>query len=98
MAFQGSSTPTNPFSVPIDAAYLTSNFKMRFYFNFNSTSEYVYVDNIEIKAQPETEADTSVAFRIAKRAPCWTAFAQSMLVCHLDTSIPCIIAHPFFSL
>jgi hypothetical protein len=64
VAFQGNSTPTNPLSVPIPDAYLTSSFKMRFYFNFTGTSKYVYVDNIQITAQAPTEADTSVAFKI----------------------------------
>jgi hypothetical protein len=64
VAFQGNSTPTNPFSVPIPDAYLTSSFKMRFYFNFTSTSKYVYVDNIQITAQAPTEADPDVIFKI----------------------------------
>lgn len=65
VAFQGNSTPTNPFSVPIPQEYLTSNFMMRFYFDLGtSTSKYVYVDNIKITVQTETVADTSVAFKI----------------------------------
>lgn len=64
LAFQGNSTPTTPFSVTIPAAYLTSSFKMRFYFNFTSTSKYVYLDNIKITEVPEAEADTSVIFKI----------------------------------
>jgi hypothetical protein len=66
VAFQGNSTPTNPFSVPIPQEYLTSNFTMQFYFNFTGTYKYVYVDNIKIEAQlePETIADTEVRFEI----------------------------------
>jgi hypothetical protein len=65
VAFQGNSTPTNPFSVPIPQDYLKDNFKMRFYFNLGtSTSKYVYVDNIQITTQSAVEADTSVLFEI----------------------------------
>jgi hypothetical protein len=63
-AFKGPATPTNPFSIPIPPEYLTNNFRMRFYFNFTSTSKYVYIDNIKITVQPKTEADTKVAFKI----------------------------------
>ena len=41
--------PTNPFTVTIPGEYLTSNFKMRFYFTFDSSYEYVYLDNITIR-------------------------------------------------
>ncbi len=61
VAFQGNSTPTNPITVVIPDAYLTSNFKMRFYFNFNDTAEYVYLDNIKLLAYTP---DTSVVFKI----------------------------------
>jgi hypothetical protein len=64
VAFQGNSTPTNPFSVPIPQEYLTSNFKMQFYFNFTGSSKYVYVDNIRISLQSETIADTEIRFEI----------------------------------
>jgi len=40
--------PPSSFSTPIPDDYLTADFRVRFYFNFNSTSEYVYIDNITI--------------------------------------------------
>ncbi len=41
--------PSSPFSYTIPDSYLTSGFRIRFYWNANSTDEYCYIDNIEIK-------------------------------------------------
>ena len=42
-------------------AYMTSNFKIRFYFNFDDPAEYVYLDNIKVYYMPP---DTSITFKI----------------------------------
>jgi hypothetical protein len=59
-AFHGSN-PSSPFYVVIPSQYMTDNFKFRFYFTLDSSSEYVYLDNIKILSMP---ADTSVNFEI----------------------------------
>ncbi len=41
--------PPPSFSTVIPDDYLTDDFRVRFYFNFNSTSEYVYIDNITVE-------------------------------------------------
>jgi hypothetical protein len=46
---------------PIPEDYLTSNFKMRFYFNFNQANEYVELDDIKVVYMPP---DTSITFTI----------------------------------
>ena len=45
----------------VPAAYMTSNFKIRFYFNFNDSAEYIYLDNITVQ---HVLPDTSVVFKI----------------------------------
>jgi len=47
-AFLNDNPPVS-FSTVIPDDYLTDDFRVRFYFNFNSTSEYVYIDNITIE-------------------------------------------------
>ncbi len=54
--------PATPFSINIPSEFTAShNFKMRFYFNFNSTSKYVYLDDIKIVYLP---VDTGITFKI----------------------------------
>jgi hypothetical protein len=48
-AFHGRN-PSSTFSAAIPDQYLTSQFRMRLYVDFNSTNEYVYIDNITITA------------------------------------------------
>ena len=36
------------YSVLIDEAYLTENFRIRFFWNANSSTDYIYLDNMEI--------------------------------------------------
>lgn len=60
VAFSGNN-PASSFSTTIPDAYLTNNFKMRFYFNFDSSYEYVYLDNIKIT---QLGADTTCIFKI----------------------------------
>jgi len=55
--------PSSPFTYTVPDAYLTNNFKIRFYFNFDSTSKYVYLDNIKV-VQTLLTPDTSVLFKI----------------------------------
>jgi len=62
-AFHDDNPPSN-FSDTIPAQYVTDNFKMKFFMDFNSTSEYVYIDNIKITVIPETIADTDCTFEI----------------------------------
>lgn len=59
-AFRGND-PESPFTYNIPDDYVTDNFKVRFYFNFNSSSESVYLDNIKITYLP---IDTEVIFKI----------------------------------
>jgi hypothetical protein len=59
-AFRGNNPPS-PFTTAIPEEYVTNNFKIRFYFNFNSSSESVFLDNIEITHLP---VDTDVVFKI----------------------------------
>jgi hypothetical protein len=59
-AFRGND-PASPFTTAIPADYITSAFKVRFYFNFNSSSESVFLDNIRITYLP---VDTGVTFKI----------------------------------
>jgi hypothetical protein len=59
-AFHGND-PVTPFSCSIPDEYLTNNFKIRYYFNFNSSSEFVYLDNIRITYLP---VDTQITFKI----------------------------------
>ncbi len=40
--------PSSPFSYTIPQSYLTSQFRIRFLWSADSTSEYCYIDNIEI--------------------------------------------------
>jgi Flp pilus assembly pilin Flp len=54
--------PDSPFSYSVPNPYCTSSdFKIRFYFNFDSSSEYVYIDNFEVLHLP---IDTEVTFKI----------------------------------
>ena len=55
--------PSSPFTYTVPDAYLTNNFKIRFYFNFDSTAKYVYLDNIDV-VQTQLVPDTSVLFNI----------------------------------
>jgi hypothetical protein len=61
--FYGNS-PTSPFSVVIPDAYLigNSNFKIRFYFDFNNADEYVYIDNITIGGAYSSSEGLDFAF------------------------------------
>jgi hypothetical protein len=47
-AFSGNS-PSSLFNIVVPDDYLKSNFKMRFFFDFNSTDEYVYIYEIYIR-------------------------------------------------
>jgi hypothetical protein len=61
----GTSSSPVTFSFTVPDNYLTSEFKMKFQIlSFDGTYEYCYIDNIEITAQLEIEADTSVVFKI----------------------------------
>jgi hypothetical protein len=62
LAFRDDIQP-NSFSVPIPNEYLTSEFKMRLYFTFESPLEYVRLDNIRIE-RTVAAADTAVYFKI----------------------------------
>ena len=53
--------PVSPFSIPIPDEYKTDDFKIRFYFNFNAASEFVYLDDIEVTYLP---VDMDVVFKI----------------------------------
>jgi hypothetical protein len=53
--------PDSPFWYPVPEDYLTNNFKMRFYFNFNDAAEYVNIDNIKVIYMP---IDTEITFKI----------------------------------
>lgn len=53
--------PSSPFYAIVPAGYMTSNFKLRFYYNFNAADEYVRLDNISIYYMPP---DTSITFKI----------------------------------
>jgi hypothetical protein len=55
--------PSSPFTYTVPDTYLTNNFKIRFYFNFDNTSKYVYLDNIKV-VQTTLPPDTSVLFKI----------------------------------
>jgi hypothetical protein len=59
-AFHGSH-PNDYFWYPIPEDYLTSNFKMRLYFNFNDAGEYINIDNIKVIYMPP---DTDITFMI----------------------------------
>jgi hypothetical protein len=59
-AFHGDD-PASPFSYSIPDEYVTNNFKIRYYFNFDSSSKFVYLDNISITYLP---VDTDVIFKI----------------------------------
>jgi hypothetical protein len=59
-AFRGND-PASPFSYSIPDEYVTNNFKIRYYFNFDSSSKNVYLDNISITYLP---VDTDVIFKI----------------------------------
>jgi hypothetical protein len=64
VAFQGSSTPSNPFSITLSNDYLTEDFQLRFYFTFTTTIKSYYVLNIKTRAPAATAADTLVSFKI----------------------------------
>jgi hypothetical protein len=53
--------PHSPFYYIIPDGYMTSSFKIRFYFNFDDSAEYVYLDNFKILNLPP---DTSITFKI----------------------------------
>jgi hypothetical protein len=53
--------PTGWFEYVIPAAYQTSNFKIRFYLDFDDPAEYAYLDNFKILNLPP---DTSITFKI----------------------------------
>ena len=53
--------PDSPFSYIVPDEYVTSNFKIRFYFNFDDSAEYVEIDNIKFLNLP---SDTSITFKI----------------------------------
>jgi hypothetical protein len=59
-AFHGNN-PASPFTISIPKAYVTNNFKVRFYFNFDASSKSVFLDNIEITYLP---VDTDCVFKI----------------------------------
>ncbi len=58
--------PVEDFEYTIPQAYLTSDFKMRFYlYNFSDSSEYCYIDNIIIaNIGSSLDSDDSVVFEI----------------------------------
>ena len=62
-AFSGRYPPSN-FSGTIPDEYLTGNFMMRFFMDFNRNDEYVYIDNIRITTTAETIADPDCTFKI----------------------------------
>ena len=53
--------PTSTHYYIVPDGYMTSTFKMRFYFNFNDSAEYVTLDNIKVLSMPP---DTSITFKI----------------------------------
>ena len=53
--------PESPFSYAVPDVYVTDNFKVRFYFNFNSASEQIFLDDIRITYLP---IDTEITFKI----------------------------------
>jgi hypothetical protein len=53
-------SPDSPYWYPIPESYLP-DFKIRFYFNFNDTAEYVQLDNIKVIYMTP---DTSITFKI----------------------------------
>jgi hypothetical protein len=59
-AFHGNN-PASPKYYIVPDAYKGSNFKIRFYFNFNDSAEYVYLDDIKVFYLPP---DTSITFQI----------------------------------
>jgi hypothetical protein len=59
-AFHGNN-PARPKYYIVPDAYKGSNFKIRFYFNFNDSAEYVYLDDIKVFYLPP---DTSITFQI----------------------------------
>jgi hypothetical protein len=59
-AFSGND-PASPFTTTIPDEYATNNFKIRYYFNFDSSSKSVFLDDIEITYLP---VDTDVIFKI----------------------------------
>jgi hypothetical protein len=54
-------SPSSYFWYHIPDAYLTGNFMIRFYFNFNDPAEYVNLDNIKVSYMVP---DTSITFKI----------------------------------
>jgi hypothetical protein len=67
-AFHGNNSPDSPDYYVIPAAYKTSTFKIRFYFNFNATDEYVYLDEINLYYMPP---DTTATFAIEGQPVCF---------------------------
>jgi hypothetical protein len=53
--------PASPFNLSIPNEYVTSHFKVRFFFNFDSSSKYVYLDDIKVEFMP---VDTQITFKI----------------------------------
>lgn len=53
LASSGNAAPGTPLTIP--ATYLTSSFKMRFYFYADATNEYIQLDNIKIVAGGYTD-------------------------------------------
>lgn len=55
--------PDSSFYYTIPDEYLTDNFKIRFYFNFDEANEYVYLDNIQV-VETAYVPDTTCDFKI----------------------------------
>jgi hypothetical protein len=61
ISFDYNDTVESPYYYVIPAQYKTSAFKIRFYFNYNATDEYVRLDEINIYYMPP---DTTATFKI----------------------------------
>jgi hypothetical protein len=59
-AFSGNS-PATPFYAIVPGEYMTGGFKLRYYYNFNASDEYVQLDNINLYYIPP---DTSITFKV----------------------------------
>jgi len=64
IAFSGDNPPDSfpPYPIPND--YLTDNFIMRFFLDFNNTNEYCYIDNITISASSGSSVEDAKVNRV----------------------------------
>jgi hypothetical protein len=74
-AFCGNN-PASSYSYTIPEAYLTDDFRLRFYLeNFSSSYEYVYIDDITIyETSGEDWADTTAIFKIDSTQVCFDEY------------------------